>query len=93
MWSLRPQIAVATSCSAPPGAARGPPLVQPDTIGTTRWIRRGYRGESFKTEQERHLWGAADILPSTVDAGDIFGLLFYERLCDVWGARFADGAA
>ncbi len=43
-------------------------------------------------ELERHLWGAADILRGTVDAGDykqyIFGLLFYRRLCDVWEEEF-----
>jgi transposase len=41
---------------------------------------------------ERHLWGAADILRATVDAGDykqyIFGLLFYKHLCDVWDEEY-----
>tara|TARA_R110000868_G_scaffold1158_8_gene8932 strand:- start:22639 stop:24156 length:1518 start_codon:yes stop_codon:yes gene_type:complete len=45
-----------------------------------------------QAELDRHLWGAADILRGTVDAGDykqyIFGLLFYRRLCDVWDEEF-----
>lgn len=43
-------------------------------------------------ELEKHLWGAADILRGTVDAGDykqyIFGLLFFKRLCDVWEEEY-----
>jgi len=49
-------------------------------------------GKLTQQELERHLWGAADILRGTVDAGDykqyIFGLLFYKRLCDVWDEEF-----
>ena len=39
-----------------------------------------------------HLWGAADILRGSIDSGDykhyILGLLFYKRLCDVWGEEY-----
>lgn len=52
----------------------------------------GYMPKLTQQELERHLWGAADILRGTVDAGDykqyIFGLLFYKRLCDVWQEEY-----
>lgn len=60
-----------------------------------RPVRNGVQESLAKLSQaelERHLWGAADILRGTVDAGDykqyIFGLLFYKRLCDVWDEEF-----
>lgn len=41
---------------------------------------------------ENHLWGAADILRGSVDAGAhmtyIFALLFYKRLCDLWEEEY-----
>jgi len=47
-----------------------------------------------QSELESHLWKAADILRGHVDAGKfkdyIFALLFYRRLCDVWGEEFED---
>ena len=48
-------------------------------------------------ELERHLWGAADLLRGSIDSGDfkhyIFGLLFYKRLCDVWGEEYEERLA
>ena len=53
-------------------------------------------GRLTQAELDRHLWQAADILRGHVDAGDykqyVFGLLFYKRLCDVWGRRVRDPA-
>ncbi len=44
-------------------------------------------------ELERHLWGAADILSGTVDAGGYqtvhFWPAIYKRLCDVWDEEYA----
>src|SRR5271166_6226356 len=46
---------------------------------------------------ESHLWKAADILRGSIDSSDykhyIFGLLFYKRLCDVWGEEYEDRLA
>ena len=46
---------------------------------------------------ETHLWKAAAILRGSIDSGDykhyIFGLLFYKRLCDVWGEEYEDRLA
>lgn len=46
---------------------------------------------------ETHLWGAANILRGSIDAGDykhyIFGLLFFKRLSDVWDEEFEDRLA
>lgn len=46
---------------------------------------------------ESHLWGAANILRGSIDAGDykhyIFGLLFFKRLSDVWDEEFEDRLA
>ena len=48
-------------------------------------------------ELERHLWGAADLLRGSIDSGDfkhyIFGLLLYERLCDVWEEEYEERLA
>ncbi|MEO8356948.1 MAG: class I SAM-dependent DNA methyltransferase [Chloroflexota bacterium] len=48
-------------------------------------------------ELESYLWGAAVILRGLVDAGDykqdIFPLLFYKRLSDVWDADYAEAYA
>lgn len=48
-------------------------------------------------ELESHLWGAADILRGSIDSADykhyIFGLLFFKRLCDVWGEEYEERLA
>ena len=42
---------------------------------------------------EKYLWGAATALRGTIDAGDykqcIFPLLFFKRICDVYGEEYA----
>lgn len=47
-----------------------------------------------QSELESYLWGAATLLRGYIDAGDykqfIFPLLFYKRLCDVYGEELAD---
>jgi type I restriction-modification system DNA methylase subunit len=50
------------------------------------------RSESITLDQlESHLWESANILRGPVDAADfktyIFPLLFFKRICDVWGRR------
>ncbi len=46
---------------------------------------------------ESHLWGAADILRGKIDSSDykhyIFGLLFFQRLCDVWQEEYEERLA
>lgn len=46
---------------------------------------------------ESHLWGAADILRGKIDSSDykhyIFGLLFFQRLCDVWEEEYEERLA
>ena len=46
---------------------------------------------------EKYLWGAATQLRGTIDAGDykqyIFPLLFFKRICDVYGEEFESALA
>jgi type I restriction enzyme M protein len=46
------------------------------------------------TQLESHLWESANILRGPVDAADfktyIFPLLFFKRICDVWGEEYQE---
>ncbi len=46
------------------------------------------------SQLESHLWESANILRGPVDAADfktyIFPLLFFKRICDVWGEEFQE---
>jgi type I restriction enzyme M protein len=48
-------------------------------------------------EPEQHLWGAANTLRGPIDQADfksyIFPLLFFTRICDVYGEEFAEALA
>ena len=45
-------------------------------------------GQLTLPELERHLWDTADLLRGSIDSGDILGLLFHKRHCDVWDEEF-----